>query len=419
MSDTSWDLAAGLLQRFLAKPARLQHLMERLPIGLDDGKRRSCQWLLYGSVRHLSFLDNCLNSFLKKKPKLGLRSYLLLASFEILVRPEHRAKAVNHAVSCIRSRYSKAEAGLANAVLRKMGAKLDESLTNFPKTVPGLAIRYSHPEWMVKRWVGQFGVEETQELLAWNEQEPELFVRSLEEDAGAILRNAGFGETAWSGYYKLEGEWSSASKALKAKSCYVQNPGARSAIELAADSLDKGGRVLDLCAAPGGKGIVLDRVSSGEISEIVSVDLPGPRLERLRENIDDFAHDNVRIVGSDLFDLEVEKLGQFEAVLLDAPCSNSGVLQRKIDAKWRQREKDLEAVVGLQKRMIQMASSFVKPGGMLVYSTCSIENEENQGVVDAFLVENSEDFEMIKSVAHFPWKAQHDGAGAFSLRRKM
>lgn len=420
MSDTSWDLAADLLKRFLVKPARLQHLMERLPVGVDDGKRRSCQWLLYGSVRHLSFLDSCLNSFLKKKPKPGLRSYLLLASYEILARPEHRAKVVNHAVTCIRSQYSKGEAGLANAVLRKMGKKVDESLIEFPKTVAGLAVRYSHPEWMVARWVSQFGVEATQELLEWNELEPELFVRSLGSQSSLLEQTDGFVSTEWEGYLKLEGDWSKAKHALDAKLCYVQNPGARTAVGLAAASLEtSGGRVLDLCAAPGGKGVILGNLASGKVSEIVSVDLPGPRLDRLRENISQFSTGEVRIVASDLFDLSVSGLGEFEVVLLDAPCSNSGVLQRKIDAKWRQREKDLDEVSALQLKMIKAASQFVKLGGSLIYSTCSIETVENDGVVDAFLKDAGAGFECIERVIHYPWKARHDGAGAFRLRRVL
>lgn len=417
MSDTSWDFAADLLKRFLVKPARLQHLMERLPSGLEDGKRRTAQWLLYGSVRHLELLDSCLNSFLKKKPKIGLKSYLLLASYEILARPEHRAKVVNHAVACIKHKYSKSEAGLANAVLRKMGPKLDDALLHFPKTIPGFATRFSHPEWMVARWAKQFGVDDTQKLLEWNEQEPELIVRSLSDAASEKLAGSGFEATAWDGYFRLKGEWGDAKEALEGNLCYVQNPGARSAVEFSRKSLVANARVLDLCAAPGGKGVVLGNLAEDLISEIVSVDLEGPRLDRLKENVAQFSKGSVRVVGSDMFDLSAQALGLFDVVLLDAPCSNSGVLQRKIDAKWRQREGDLHEVAKLQLKMLKAASQFVKLGGSLIYSTCSIEATENEGVVRKFLKDNDCSFELVEELVHYPWKAMHDGAAVFRLRK--
>lgn len=418
MNGSSWEYATEMVRRFLAKPARLQHLMERLPVEEDGGKRRACQALLYGTVRHLRLLEDALAAFLKKKPKPKLYSRLLVASFEIFSEPEKRALIVDHAVERIKKACSRHEAGLANAVLRKVGPRLDALRIEFPETADGLARRFSYPNWMVDRWVGQFGIENTVKLLEWNEREPDLIVRSLSKRADAQLLEVGFEATEWPRYFRLTGRWSDARAALADNLCYVQNPGARAAVELAAKGMVPGGRVLDLCAAPGGKGIVLSNVGSENVKEIVSVDLPGPRLERLRDNIAQFGKGTITIVPSDVFALSKKEIGLFDVVLLDAPCSNTGVMQRKIDAKWRQRESDLAELVTLQRNMLGAASRFVKAGGSLVYSTCSIENLENRGVANSFAEQSATAFELVDEVSHYPWEAAHDGAAAFRFARR-
>jgi len=157
---------------------------------------------------------------------------------------------------------------------------------------------------------------------------------------------------------------------------------------------------------------------------IVALDLPGNRIQRLSQNLENLATETLQctILEGDLLELDdaaFEEQGlptQYDAVMLDAPCSNTGVIQRRTDVKWRLRGRDVSNCAYLQKQLIAAAAQCVKPGGRLVYSTCSIEIDENMEVIDAFL--NSEAgarFSLKDSVISLPWETGHDGAGAFLL----
>ena len=214
MSESSWDYATDMVRRFLAKPARLQHLMERLSVEEDGGKRRACQALLYGTVRHLSLLEAALGTFLKKKPKPRLYARLLVASFEILRDPAKSAQVVDHAVEQIKRKCSRVEVGLANAVLRKVGPRLAELQVGALSTARDLAVRYSHPEWMVERWLRQFEFSEVESYLEWNQSESELFVLALGEVQGKELEKLGF-VLRKAPYFKApRRDWSLMQKAL-------------------------------------------------------------------------------------------------------------------------------------------------------------------------------------------------------------
>ncbi len=414
MNDSSWSCAVELTSRFLNKPARLSHLLERLPADLDPGSRRRCQFLLFGVVRNWSLLEASLDSFLKKRPRLGLWASLLVASYELMANPEKGPKIVDHAVGRVGKAFSVSEKSMANAVLRKVAARLEEMQTATPGGPAELAIRYSHPSWLIDRWIAQFGLEDTRRLAAWNQSEPGLYLLPLKRSEGDAV-----GDPApWPPYRDAsDADWAEVTWALEAGEIYIQNPGARLAPELLARDFS-GGRVLDLCAAPGGKSLFLDRILADSASEILSVDLPGPRFERLAENLQQFGSGRVSGLAKDLFDLEEAQLGVFEAVLLDAPCSNSGVLQRKPDAKWRLSPVQISELVELQSRMLAKASTLVSPGGCLAYSTCSVDAEENGSVVERFLGGDSgTGFRLVEGRLSLPWIDGHDGAGAYLLRR--
>ncbi len=341
-------------------------------------------------------------------------SALLVTSFEIWADPGKSAQIVDHAVRQIAKRFSQREKAMANAVLRKVVAVLEAERSVSPGDVDLLARRFSHPRWRVERWVDAFGLNNAQCMAEWNQREPEVFFFPTSPNCPEDLGEA----TDWVPYRKWSGgDWSALSRELDAGTVYIQNPAAR----LATESIAKGfktGRVLDLCAAPGGKSLRLDRNLGAGLDEIVAVDLPGPRFEQFEANLSRYGANRIRSLASDLFDLETDTLGEFEAVLLDAPCSNSGVIQKKPDVKWRFHESDFESVVGLQERMLEKAASFVALDGVLVYSTCSIDPEENAGVVDRFLAsELGSQFERTDSHTSLPWETGHDGAGVCRLRR--
>ena len=414
MSDSSWRSAVDLTERFVKKPARLSHLLERLPESMDRGARRRCQYLLYGVVRNWTFLETCLETLLRKRPRPGLWSALLVASYELMQSREDGPKIVDHAVGEIGQRYSRPERGLANAVLRRASERMASWKATEITDVETLAKRLSHPKWLVQRWEREFGFEAARFMADWNGREPELYALPL-KDASAGLGS----ETEWPPYRSLKTvDWKRVQETLDAGAAYIQNPGARLAPSLIVDRIE-GGRVLDLCAAPGGKSIFLDRFLDKRVSEIVALDLPGPRMARLKSNLKQFASNRVRAVESDLFEADPGDLGQFEAVCLDAPCSNTGVMQRKPDAKWRVRPSDIDALVALQLKMLRRAARFARPGGWLLYSTCSIDGEENDEVANRFLdTEEGVDFELVDAATSLPWETGHDGAGARLFRRR-
>jgi len=199
---------------------------------------------------------------------------------------------------------------------------------------------------------------------------------------------------------------------------YLQDPGTRLAVDLLAPAA--GETVLDLCASPGGKSLlIVDALGSGRL---VAIDLPTSRIDRLKENLSRCGDVQAALVQADLLKgagavLKEHRLPtSYPAVLVDVPCSNTGVMRHRVDVKWRLEQTDIPKHARQQAAMLAAAARLVAPRGRLVYSTCSIEAAENEGVVEAFL-KRHRDFSLAKSAAAFPWVDRHDGAAAFLLRR--
>lgn len=412
----SWSKAVELMAEFCRRSARISHLLEGVPHHWESGRRRACQSLLFGTVRHLGLLEKVLDEFLQRKPKNRIWAALLVASWEIYERPDRTAKVVHNAVGKIGDFAGKSGRGLANAVLRKVAARLEELRSFEPKGSNELAWRYSHPEWRVKRWIKQFGESETKSFLEWNQREAGVFARwqrdPVDLDCLQPVEDV-------DGFFHLAaGSWETIEPYLDQGRLYVQNPAARLAPDLLLRNL-KGDRILDLCAAPGGKSLYIEAKVGTEIGTIHSLDLAGPRFERMEHNFKRYATKRIQAVAADLFECAPSSLGRFAGVLIDVPCSNSGVLQHKIDAKWRQSEAGLNALLGLQSELLAQAALFVEEGGCLVYSTCSVDEEENAGIVNAFLeTERGASFKLEDSTKSVPWIDRCDGAGAFLLRKR-
>ena len=413
MRDTSWNWSTKLVEKFLRQPARLSHLMESLPNSMDSGTRRRCQFLLFGVVRHLRYLNSLIDDYLAKRPRSGVRSSLLVSGFELFSNPEKTAQIVDHAVGAIGRRYSTGEKAMANAVLRKIGRQLENQDRDSAASVAELAEKRSHPDWLVSRWKESFGWQATNKFTSWNQQEPELYFLPLSDEAADSGQ-----ECPWNPYRKIDrSDWPQAMHLIQEGAAYTQDPGTRIGPEML-QSVFSEGRILDLCAAPGGKTILFNTLFGEGLDEIVSVDLPGPRYSRLESNLKRTGISRVRPLAGNLFEIDSAKTGQFEGVYLDAPCSNTGVLQKKPDVKWRLDPVERPQLLVLQERMLALASQFVVSNGWLVYSTCSVETDENEAVVDRFLASTSgRSFELIEQIKSCPWETGHDGAGVALMRR--
>ena len=418
MAFSSWDWVVDAVARFLEKPARLQHLLERLPQEAGPGERRRSQYLLYGVIRHKGLLEKLLGEFLSRPPRRHVQAALLVAAYELMAEPDKRPLIVDNAVTRIgRGREGKGAKGLANAVLRKAANRLPELLAVEPTDADGLSWRCSHPKWLVKRWLAEFGLERTKRLLDWNLKEPEVFVLPV-RDYDLSAHSDVFERVGENGYWKLNsGNWATLEPLLESGKVYVQNPASGVAPRLLAERV-KSGRILDLCSAPGGKAIALDQLCADEVEEIVCLDLAGRRFERLQSNLRRCAKRCATLEG-DLFEIDASSLGTFQGVLLDAPCSNLGVLQRKLDVKWRLSPAMLDQLPKQQLDFLKAASRFVAPQGSLIYSLCSFDRSEGEEVVRAFLdSESGAKFRLSESEVILPGEKNADGGLVYSLVRR-
>jgi 16S rRNA (cytosine967-C5)-methyltransferase len=432
---SGWGAAAGIVARWLDRRERLDELMAGLPASLSGVERARCQSLVFGVVRHAGRLEAALARLVAHPPRFPTRAVLYLAGFELLEAASdpadsgRPARIVHHAVDQAKARTSAAEARLVNAVARKLAAHLVTEAPPAEAPAEALAEYYSHPAWLVRRWLAQFGAPATRSLLEWNQQPAPVYARSRGQAMNSVILPQNYRihgltpsfvkPTRWPHFYEiLSGHWAEVETLLRAGAIYIQDPATRVPIELLAPK--PGETVLDACAAPGGKSLLIaDTMTAGRL---IALDLPGERIERLTENLARVRGVNAVVAPGDIrrgAGHWLERRGlpsAYAAVLLDAPCTNTGVMRHRVDVKWRLQEGDFRQHARQQLDLLAAASRLVAPGGRLVYSTCSIDREENQDVVDAFLRGEGAGFRLETQAISLPWEAGHDGGGAFLLR---
>jgi 16S rRNA (cytosine967-C5)-methyltransferase len=420
---TAWPAAVRLVARWLDLHERVDLLMESLPPGLEGTERGRCHHLVFGVVRHSGRIELMLGRLIAHPPRFVTRAILYVAAFELIEASAEpadvgtTAKIVHHAVERAKELASGAEAKLVNAVVRKMGTLIPaEKPPGSIASAAALSEYFSHPEWLVSRWLGEFGAGPTRKLLEWNQSPAPLYARW--RDAAKPVPEW-LQPTEWKTFYAVpSGHWGEVERLLASGSLYLQDPGTRLSVELLAPR--SGETVLDLCSAPGGKSLlIVDALGEGKI---VSMDLPTARIDRLKENLSRTGAVGAALVQADLLSGGASALrehglpAQYPAVLIDVPCSNSGVMRHRVDVKWRLQPADFDKHARQQGALLRAASDLVAPGGRLVYSTCSIDATENAKVVDAF-IDRNRGFVLKKSAIAVPWIDRHDGAAAFLLER--
>jgi 16S rRNA (cytosine967-C5)-methyltransferase len=416
---SGWVAAAGLVERWLARAERVDTLLEGLATNLSGQERARAQHLFYGVVRWASRLESALAGLMAHQPRTKVKAVLMIAGYELLEGgPGLTAKVIHHAVEQAKSVTSPKEAKLVNAVARKMADRLSGAPAD-------LATEFAHPEWLVARWTRQFGQETTRKLLEWNQQPAPVYARwRTEAPVPEYLA-----PTKWAGFYEVKaGHWEDIRRLANEGALYLQDPSTRLCLELLAP--EPGEMVLDACAAPGGKSLfIADTMKTGKIVALDEPVAPGKsdiRLVRLKENLSRApAGVEVALVQADLtkvntvFYRNLKLPESYDAVLLDAPCSNTGVMRHRIDVKWRLQDGDFARHAQAQLELLHAAARLVHPGGRLVYSTCSIDADENESVIKAFFDSRAGGpFKLERKVQAYPWVDGHDGAGAFLLRKE-
>lgn len=364
----------------------LDRALDRLP----ERDRGWTQELVYGTFRLRGRLDYLLEELVRggtRSLSPDVLDVLRLGAYQLLEMgsvPPYAA--ISQSVELAREAGEGRASGLVNGVLQSLRRRGSE--IRFPDRgrdpVAYLSTRHSHPRWLVERWVGLRGVDDTEALLEVNNLRPELYLRPLgvaPEEARERLAAAGIGAepVPFSPDSLRILPPAGAVEALAAVPSTVQDPAASLVVRYAA--VPEGARVVDLCAAPGGKALGM----AERARYVAAADLSPGRLRRVRENAARVGEEGrIGVVVADGRFPPFRDAGA-DGVLLDAPCTGTGTLRRHPDGRWRVRPEDLAALVTLQRELLDAAAGLVRPGGWLVYSTCSLEPEENAGQVDAFL----------------------------------
>ena len=422
------EIAARVLRSRPAQTEFTEDLLEKALASarLSPPDRGLCQELVYGVVR----AQSALNWLVERKapgreqpPDVQVLLQLGLYQIFWLDRiPPHAA--VNETVEMAKRNGLEPQSGFINAVLRGYLREVDETralLTGLKAAQPALG--YSHPEWLVTRWLQRWGPERTAKLLEWNNTPPKTFARlnRLKTDAVKLIEQWRAEGVAYD--FTKAGPWPE-NQVFELKShpplaslpsfrdgwFYLQDPSTLLAVTQLRPQ--PGDTVLDLCAAPGGKSTYMAQMMNNQ-GRLIAHDVAEDRLRLIRENCQRLG---VTCVHPTLIPPANNGVPIFDRILVDAPCSNTGVMRRRVDLRWRIQPFEITRLRATQLALLDKAAALLKPGGFMVYSTCSLEPEENQEVVAQFVSGHS-GFQCLGETALIPFQDGVDGAYVARLTR--
>ena len=376
--------------------------------------------LFYGILRNLSLLDSWIASLRSEHLDDNARDLLRLGLYQLflLETPAHAAVYETVELAGARTR------SLINAVLRNAVRRKEELVANAEKQ--NLSVRRSHPQFLVDRWTQTFGAENTAALCEWNNRPAAIYARvnRLKISDDEFLSEVG--SAPWSDPIRQLPDGIPANfvhlanipnQALAEGLCYIQDPSTAAACILLDPMPSE--NVLDACAAPGGKTGYLAELMKNQ-GAITACDRDEGRLRTLQDNLGRLGVEIARFarhewtVGEPL--AEAAAISPFDRILVDAPCSNTGVMRRRVDLRWRLTPRDFLRMREEQLRILRATIPLLKAGGVLVYSTCSIEPEENDEVVTAITREFSF-LKFVEQVSLLPFRNGFDGAFVAKLIR--
>lgn len=407
----------------------------RLP-SLSERDRRLAMELAYGCLRLRGRLDHELSA-LSDRPteriEPAVLDWLRIGLYQLREMRVPAHAAVHETVEGVRATVGGRATGFANGVLRAAGRVLDREAL-FPRLEDDpeahLSTWGSHPAWLVRRWLGRWSVEEVARLVELDNAPPQITARLLEggdEAARELVREADLAVEpveGWPRMARLVG--GDPASFLRSVPAVVQDPAASAVVDYVGPPGP--GTFVDLCSAPGGKGIALAHARPREAGASVAADIDPGRLRSVREAAARTGTD-LRLV---VMDGRRPAVRGATTVLADVPCTGTGTLRRRPDARWRIDERRLAAMTALQEELVEACAGLVEPGGLLVYATCSLEPEENEDRVREFLHRHA-DFareaapggsslpgsvlDADGQLRVLPWRTGTDGSFAARLRR--
>lgn len=372
-------------------------------LSLSD--RGLMQSIVYATLRHLRLLEHWRYA-LRPGALEEKNHWLVLAGLcELFILRHAEHAVVSETVKLAPARVR----GVVNGMLRSAIRRRAEFESALPVLPP--AVRYSMPDWLANRWLHEFGEQEAAAMMEWNLQTPPVYAR-LNPLKPMEVPAEWTPHSGAPGWYCIHGPLPL--NALQTGQVYVADPSTRHCIRLL--NPQRGEKILDACAAPGGKSAAIIAATEGNV-HLLATELESHRLPQLKENLLRAGGLHTQVAQHDWTQpCPPEWRGSFDAVLLDVPCSNSGVLQRRVDARWRMQEEEIDRLSTLQLQILERAADVVRPGGRLVYSTCSIDRQEDRAVVEAFLASHPE-YTLKEDYLALPHREQADGAYAALLLR--
>lgn len=372
-------------------------------VNISDQEKGLATELIYGIIEnkyYLNYIIDKLSKIKSKKMSTYVKISLWLGIYQILFLDSIKDHAaVNESVNLIK-KYDKKSSGFVNAILRNVLRQKDSIMEIKDKDINDeLSIKYSYNPWIVEKWIKDFGQEFTEDLLDANAEKPNLYIRtntlkiSRDELIGKLakegikctkvngideaimvqnLKNIEGNELFKLGYFTIQ----DISSMLVGK---IANP-------------EKDSKVLDICSAPGGKTTHVATIMENT-GQVIARDVFDHKLKLIKSTVNRLGLTNVSIENRDALKLDDNSIDKFDYVLADVPCSGLGIIRRKPEIKFKEGS-ELSGLPDIQSKILNNASKYVKENGTLIYSTCTIHDEENIDVVEQFLKENK-NFELV------------------------
>jgi len=434
-SKSARTLAIDVLNRFDPKRDYAASILNNL-LDQTSEKQRATD-LVFGTIRNRSAIDTVITAFSSRPTERippRLLNILRIAAYELIYRPETPDYSiVNEAVENVRGLLGKKPVGFVNAVLRNItrhtanrqaqlsdadvrtalpqtpatGCRFDTPIMPDPETCPAdyLCAAFSLPIWLITDWLEEFGFEKTRQICFASNRRPSIYLRpnplkTTTSDLARRLQEQDVDfETVPPDIQRepsIEYQESSMIR-IKSAAAVTQLPGFAEGLFIVQDltaslavkmlNPQPNWRILDLCAAPGVKTTQLAEMTAGS-AQIIATDINADRLKMVEENAARLGIDAIRITAYADLESCAAEIGPFDAVLLDAPCSNTGVLAKRIEARYRLNPAVIQDLTSTQSRLLRTAASMAKAHGKICYSTCSIQKAENKELIADFLRQN-------------------------------
>ncbi len=382
------ELALQVLYEYETSNTYISHILEKYlnKLQISDVDKRLAVELVYGTIRYQGRLDWILNCYLKRNILSltpWIRNILRLGVYQLqFLQRIPQSAAINESVKLAHRYGHRGTANLTNAILRNTIRKPER--VHFPnpqkEPIAYLSSFYSHPEWLIKPWINRYGFEFTKNLCIANNQKAPLSLRintnkiSVEEYY-KLLKEANYKielDKEHKEFIHLTGN-AIVKQLPNYKEGYFQIQDVSAGwISYLLQPLNENERILDMCAAPGGKATHLAQLKAN----VFALDIAQIRSKIIQENALRLDLVNLYTITADAFNIPFNQ--KFNRILLDAPCSGTGVFRRRLDARWRLKAEDLSELIDLQRKLLKVAISYLAKDGILVYSTCTLEAEENE-----------------------------------------